>query len=382
MSKAKKAVDSLQKLGQLLGGTHAERMARAAEQGFSTGYYHGTNRDIQALRPNNGMVWLSDEPELANTFTGGGRRNKGRNTGKNGDVVYPVMTRAQSILDLGDMTTGDRVSVADVLERAGLPADDATLVALGQRNLDSGFTGVSSAISSPAEFLAETYRTPRYPLHEVLDNKGLQESLRAAKFDAVKTTEDGIGALGVFDPGYIRSVNADFNPANADSPDLLASVSGAVPYVAVGALAAGALAPEQAQAYDDYIRDEMEANTAADTFLQMRGQKSGFWEARRQDLLDMVDSIGGFAENVAFPAIDKPLQGYLALAGVGGALAQGQGLDQALAQGAQIARQPSEQTTYNMGGAVTDAVSPYVSPEAAALAGALTHTGIQMGSPF
>lgn len=151
---------------------------------------------------------------------------------------------------------------------------------------------------------------------------------------------------------------------------------------AVGTGAGIAIAPEVAQAYNDYIRDEMEAQTAADTFLQMRGQKAGFWEARRQDLLDMVGGIGGFAENVALPAIDKPLQGYLALAGVGGALAQGQGFDQAIAQGAQIARQPSEQTTYNMGGAVTDAVSPYVSPEAAAAAGALVHTGIQMGSPF
>lgn len=154
----------------------------------------------------------------------------------------------------------------------------------------------------------------------------------------------------------------------------------AVPYVATGAL--GAMTPQDAQAYNDYIRDEMEARTAAGKFAQMRGSKAGYWEARRQELLDMVNGLGEMANNVVLPALDKPLQGYLGLAGTAGALAQGQGLQQALMQGASIARQPSEQTTYNMGGAVTDTLSPYTTPEAAAAAGALTNAGIQMLSPI
>jgi len=145
---------------------------------------------------------------------------------------------------------------------------------------------------------------------------------------------------------------------------------------------AGMYAASDAQAYNDYIRDEMEARTAADKFTQMRGSKAGYWEARRQELLDMVNGLGEMANNVVLPALDKPLQGYLGLAGTAGALAQGQGLQQALMQGANIARQPSEQTTYNMGGAVTDTLSPYTTPEAAAAAGALTNAGIQMLSPI
>lgn len=46
------------------------------------------------------------------------------------------------------------------------------------------------------------------------------------------------------------------------------------------------------QAYHAYLNDELEARSAADMFTQMRSQKAGYWEARRQDLLDMVDSIG------------------------------------------------------------------------------------------
>jgi hypothetical protein len=155
------------------------------------------------------------------------------------------------------------------------------------------------------------------------------------------------------------------------------------------AVAAGALAPEDASAammpdpsYEAYIRDEMEARTAADTFLQMRGSKAGFWEARRQDLLDMVDSIGGFAENVAFPAIDKPLQGYLGLTSVAGGLASGQGWEQSIQRGARDASQPIDQTTYRLGGSTTDTLAPHVSPAEAAAAGALVHGGIQIGSPL
>jgi len=149
-----------------------------------------------------------------------------------------------------------------------------------------------------------------------------------------------------------------------------------------GIAAADAFSAQPDPSYDAYIRDEMEARTAAESFAQMRGSKAGYWEARRQELLDMVTGLGEMANNVVLPALDKPLQGYLGLAGTAGALAQGQGLQQALMQGANIARQPSDQTTYNMGGAVTDTISPYTTPEAAAAAGALTNAGIQMLSPI
>jgi len=140
--------------------------------------------------------------------------------------------------------------------------------------------------------------------------------------------------------------------------------------------------PPQPVDMRQYMQDAMEARAAADKFTQMRGSKAGYWEARRQELLDMVNGLGEMANNVVLPALDKPLQGYLGLAGTAGALAQGQGLQQALMQGANIARQPSDQTTYNMGGAVTDTLSPYTTPEAAAAAGALTNAGIQMLSPI
>lgn len=96
----------------------------------------------------------------------------------------------------------------------------------------------------------------------------------------------------------------------------------------------------------------------------------------------MVSGLGEMANNVVLPALDKPLQGYLGLTGAMGALASGQGFEQALMQGANMARQPSDQTTYQLGGTVTDTLSPYVPDEAAAAAGTLVHTGLLMGSPL
>jgi len=203
------------------------------------------------------------------------------------------------------------------------------------------------------------------------------ETLKAQGIPGIRY-RDGMSRGDVAEPTY-NYVMFDDKPisiverGNA-TPALLAAT-------AVGT-GAGMYAASDAQAYNDYIRDEMEARTAADRFTQMRGSKAGYWEARRQELLDMVNGLGEMANNVVLPALDKPLQGYLGLAGTAGALAQGQGLQQALMQGANIARQPSEQTTYNMGGAVTDTLSPYTTPEAAAAAGALTNAGIQMLSPI
>jgi len=179
----------------------------------------------------------------------------------------------------------------------------------------------------------------------------------------------------------------------------------AAPYLATGALGAAMMTPQDTQAYNDYIRDEMEARTAADRFTQMRGSKAGYWEARRQELLDMVSGLGALAGEVADVALrsptnqaiygiasmnsdkiwhdaDMPLRSLLAGGGVIRDAAQWQNL-QAIGQNAQqIINTPSEQTTYGVGGAVTDALSPYTTPEAAAAAGALVHGGIQIASPF
>lgn len=349
LSKLKEAAE-LRKLG----GTQAERMARAAEQGYDISHpvYHGTATDFQAFDPERAI----------------------------GTQFWSTTDRAA--IEAGDVGAAGKGVIKEMYHRIQNPA---------------GW----------AEY----------------DKYGIDELQRMGYDGLALPDADGHITYNAFSPNQYRDVNADFNPEYRDSPNLLAGIAGAMPYAgATAALLAGAT-PQEAEAgplqtfgraapyltstalggaaalqspeaesfvtqpaidpsYEAYIRDAMEARTAADKFTQMRGSKAGYWEARRQELLEMVNGLGEMANNVVLPALDKPLQGYLGLAGTAGALAQGLGLEQALIQGANIVRQPSDQTTYNMGGAVTDTLSPYTTPEAAAAAGALTNAGIQMLSPI
>jgi hypothetical protein len=396
LSKLKEAAE-LRKLG----GTQAERMARAAEQGYDTSrtLYHGTSNDItefdvSRLGDNTGGqgsygpgAYFSEMPWHAEMYAGGGW---GKREGAN---VMPVHLGLKNPY-IWDGTTGKLFG-------------GNTVHPLTAKWWESGHDG------------ALVYR------------------------DGLNGNPEIIEAVAL-DPSRIRSINADFNPEYRDSPNLLAGIAGAVPYagataallagatgsqeaeagplqtlgraapyltsaalggaaalqsgdaeagkldalgraapyLATGALGAAMMTPQDTQAYNDYIRDEMEARTAADKFTQMRGSKAGYWEARRQELLDMVNGLGEMANNVVLPALDKPLQGYLGLAGTLGTLASGGGFEQAIQAGARNATQPIDQTTYGYGGAVTDALSPYTTPEAAAAAGALVHGGIQIASPF
>jgi len=131
-----------------------------------------------------------------------------------------------------------------------------------------------------------------------------------------------------------------------------------------------------------YQQDAMEAYGAAQGFAQRRQQKAGYWAQRRQEVIDLANSVGDFTSNTVFPSLDKPLQGYMGLAGVAGSLVQGNGLQNALQQGGMVARQPTDQTAYQYGGAMTDTLTPYLPAPVAAGAGALTNAGVLLGSPL
>jgi hypothetical protein len=146
-----------------------------------------------------------------------------------------------------------------------------------------------------------------------------------------------------------------------------------------------------------YVRDAFEAQTAADQFTQMRSSKQGYWEARRQELLDMVDSLGelavessptlvgamgmiGMNKDRLMTDADMPLRSLLAGGGAIIDAAQGRNLQTIGNNAQQIIQSPSEDTTYGVGGTITDALSPYIPDEAAAAAGALVHGGLQIGT--
>ena len=92
-------------------------------------------------------------------------------------------------------------------------------------------------------------------------------------------------------------------------------------------------------------------------------------------------ALSGGAE-FALDALDIPYRGLLGLTALGGNLASGSGWEDAVRAAATIARQPVEETTYNLGGAVVDQLSGTPFRPVAAPAGALTHGLLQLLSPI
>ncbi len=348
MAKAKIAKEAVEALAKKLGGTYSDRMARAADMGFDTKrvLYHGSPKENIAgfkLGPHDetaiNSLSLTYDPGYAEKYAMGGYGRHGHDyinpdTGKFSEwigesgvspTIYPVYVRGK---------TPDFMDAVDIYEA----------------------------------------------------KHGLNSFQKASPEDFAKSmSEEGVSGVSMFgdeiamlDPTAIRSINADFNPANKDSPNLLASVSGAVPYLAGGAIAAGALAPQQSQA----AQDAEQLRSAHADFAAKRESKRDFWESRKRDVLELANGVGGFAENVAFPAMDKPMQGIYGMTGAMAALARGQGWDNAIQQGAMYARQPVEQTAYNMGGVVSDALSPYLPDPVAAGAGTAVNVAGQVVSPF
>jgi hypothetical protein len=380
-----------------LGGTQAERMARAAEQGYDTSkvYYHGTRsatesgyapdiKDFHTTKYGAAEgVYLSPDPKDVNRYASSPIYP--------GGTIYPTYVK------------GNIGSRQDMLDAAGMNSTEktASMAALG---LDGYFD--------------EVHRE-----------------------------------LVMFDPKNIRSINADFNPEYKDSSNLLAGIAGvmpyagatalglagatssqeaeagplqslgraapyltsaalggaaalqsgdaeagrldalgrAAPYLATGALGAAMMTPQDAQAepisimpptYSDTMQRTQAAINKIGEFQAKRAGKRGAMDIMKLELQTLLKGANEVANDVIFPALDKPLQGYLGLSEVFGSLAQGRGFDTAMQRGAQVAAQPVDATTYNIGGTVTDTLSPYVPAPVAAGAGALTHAGALLASPF
>jgi len=402
LSKLKEAAE-LRKLG----GTQAERMARAAEQGYGIDFLHGspTLKETDAISLAHPK--RTDTGYLGNAVYGSRPEDEyiARAYAGRGGEVHRLKTRASNFKDFV-YDENYRQNIGDFGQSIGVKAD---------RN-------------SPewAQEFAERMQANGY------------EGARGLADDGT------VVEYAIYDPSQVRSVNADFNPEYRDSPNLLAGIAGAMPYagataaalagvtgsqeaeagplqtlgraapyltsaalggaaalqsgdaeagpldalgraapyLATGALGAAMMTPQDTQAYNDYIRDEMEARTAADRFAQMRGSKAGYWEARRQELLDMVNGLGEMANNVVLPALDKPLQGYLGLAGTAGALAAGGTWDQAIQRGAMSAQRDSGQTFDAMGNSVAQAVAPISTPQQAQAIGNGVELGLNAATMF
>ena len=174
----------------------ASRMARAREMGFDTSQvlYHGTGKDFDAFNPGtrgNGAVrniYLTDNPEIADIYANS--QNYGLRGGGS-PMVYPVFAKAEKPLVVSD------------------------------KGPDGSFGWVSDNLA--AALGVEHPPAGKY--------SSLYDEARRQGYDQVQIREmTDLGGNQTqyipLEPKNIRSVNAAFDPAKADSSFLLASDTG------------------------------------------------------------------------------------------------------------------------------------------------------------
>jgi hypothetical protein len=206
----------------------ASRMARADDMRFRPkNLYHGTDADISYIDPdkfdNRALYgpgfYMTDSPAVA-----GGSSTQygyaGRTTGSN---VVPVMARAESPLYIdhlgGNLSGENRASIANELKKAGVDYD-----------------WVKSSYDMPGE---DIYRKLESQFGG--DRAKVNSILRGSGLDSIVHKGGDIVGKGMgyanhnvtisLDPTAVRSRFAAFDPAKADSADLLASRANLGPIV-------------------------------------------------------------------------------------------------------------------------------------------------------
>lgn len=272
----------------------ASRMARARDMGFDvdTPLYHGTSETFDAFDPGRvGMasgneghigrgIYLSDDAREAGTYA----RGEGANIipayvrGEGFDLSsgpYPAsqdnLNVYRNLRDLGiddphvrevnkrldevdgrvfvtpnerpnvigevlpyeayyhpDMTPGDYRRAQDIVQNKPYNEWTAADEALVEKWNDAESVFIYDPAEAPGAFVRDAYTLPAFIVEEVGRKKVADAAQRAGYTHIREGTE-----RAVFDPKDIRSRHARFDPAQSDSPDLMAGL--------VGLLGTGAL---------------------------------------------------------------------------------------------------------------------------------------------
>lgn len=234
---AKKALDMAKKA----------RMKRAKDMGFDPKktWYHGTDQDITEFSPekfgaSTGAesaaqgVWTTDKRKVAQSYA---------DYSATGAKVNNLIKQADAAGDRGDWDKYDElISEAERMESL---FSDPKARQVGQNIMPLKTRGnylKYDAAGESFEGLGEDFND--------IIRRAKEEGFDGVEFanldDAVGLSDALATHRVTFDPANIRSVNAAFDPAKADSPNLLAQIGGISP---AAGIAAASLAPtEQAQA--------------------------------------------------------------------------------------------------------------------------------------
>ncbi len=186
----------------------ASRMARAAEMGMNVSGFHGTNQNIEAF--NTPVVWMSEGPGFANRYAVA--------RGSEGANVIPVMgsSHAPFVFDRAERPQAPSTILQTAFTQARQMHPDSASFA---NSVDK--TEISRLMSDVnKEFPAEKGSPSAF---EYWDNPAFVDYLKSLGFDSIKVKEGGVPTVGIIGGNNVRSRFAAFDPAKADSADILAA---------------------------------------------------------------------------------------------------------------------------------------------------------------
>lgn len=217
----------------------ASRMARAKEMGFDLPMYHSTGADFSEFKPSyRGASFFADTPEAASRGSSYGSQDWYGMRDSRSESIMPVMLRSQYIkgLNLAPKEIEWWNALPAVTDEAGLDAamkskpfhniDYWWRVFDEVQNPDGSYSYVKKGI--PSKTLEDVRATGEnvYGSKYIGSYEGEQGASRLAKEQGMDgfILEDEAGlSVGIVDPTRIRSKFAAFDPAKADSADLLAA---------------------------------------------------------------------------------------------------------------------------------------------------------------
>jgi hypothetical protein len=234
--------------------SHAARMARAREQGYTTDLYHGTNQKFDAFDLSESghadAVWLTDAEWYA--------RMMADHRSKKGEYGAPEVMALRAKIQ--------NPKTIDILEEGRRVADeigvDLPQTSMQAQELLSGGMGWDSVVGDMVnEAKAQGY--------DALVLKSFNDR------QSIDTT-----ATLVFDPVNLRSANAAFDPANIGKNDLMGSIDPRL-LAPIAAASGGALVAGRQFTAEDYGLPQ-EIYGAYEQFAQRRAAKRSIWQKLRE----------------------------------------------------------------------------------------------------
>jgi hypothetical protein len=183
--------------------------------------YHGTAQDIHSFKPKQaGAIFVTDDPNFAESFADASEEYMYSRL----EEFLPPKKVAEIIKEAKRIAKREGTSVADELRT----------LALNEMPSRANIIPVYISAQKPFDFsnpehiaaIEETFRKAtngslpkegiRNGLWSIIENKDVQDAIKAAGFDGFYVMEGGRKNLAVYDPGQIKSV---FNGGNYDRND-------------------------------------------------------------------------------------------------------------------------------------------------------------------